>query len=92
MACDIDNRNRMLGITAANADETSKADIFNMNMGVWMSNRFTSSLQDCIKENREMAIADLYYRLFQNTVGSHVCIFGAERFGNLHQQTIAEWF
>ena len=33
----------MLFVTAANGDETSKADVFNSEMKVWMSNRFTST-------------------------------------------------
>ena len=92
VGCVVDNHPRMLCITAANANETSKADIFDMKMNVWLSNRFTSSLQDCVAENSEMPLSDLYYRLFQNTVGSHVCIFGSKGFGNLHQQTLSEWF
>ena len=57
-----------------------------------MSNRFTSSLQDCVKENIKMSMSDVYYRLFQNTVGSHVCVYGSAGFGNMHQQTLEEWF
>lgn len=92
VGCVVDNHPRMLCLTAANADETSKADIFDLTKNVWLSNRFTSSLQDCVTENSEMPLSDLYYRLFQNTVGSHVCVFGSKGFGNLHQQTLSEWF
>ncbi|MDE7108581.1 MAG: ABC transporter substrate-binding protein, partial [Muribaculaceae bacterium] len=34
----------MIFYTASNPNETSKADIFNTDLGVWMSNRFTSTL------------------------------------------------
>ncbi len=92
VACVAEDHQRMLSFTAANAEETSKTDIFNMDLGVWMSNRFTSSLQDCVKENIKMSMSDVYYRLFQNTVGSHVCVYGSAGFGNMHQQTLEEWF
>ena len=92
VGCVADQYPHTLCITAANANETSKADIFDLKRNVWLSNRFTSSLQDCIDENTSMSFSDLYYRLFQNTVGSHVNIYGAKSFGNLHQQTLSEWF
>lgn len=81
----------MLFITAANADETSKADIFNSDMKVWMSNRFTSTFIEQISENTSVSMRDLYYRLFINTVGSHVMVYNAQYYGNLYSADMAEF-
>ena len=81
----------MLFITAANGDETSKADVFNGEMKVWMSNRFTSTFIEQITDNKDVAMRDLYYRLFINTVGSHVMVYNAENYGNLYSVNMSEF-
>lgn len=81
----------MLAITAANASETSKADVHDLETNVWLSNRFTATLHDCLTTDASISMRDLYYRLFQNTVGSHVCVFGADGYGNLYTSTMAEF-
>ena len=81
----------MLFVTATNGDETSKADVFNGEMKVWMSNRFTSTFIEQITENKNIALRDLYYRLFINTVGSHVMVYNAENYGNLYSADMSEF-
>ena len=81
----------MLFITAANGDETSKADIFNEQLKVWMSNRFTSTFIEQITADRNIAIRDLYYRLFINTVGSHIMVYNDDNYGNLYQASMTEF-
>lgn len=81
----------MLFITAANAEETSKADIFNGEMKVWMTNRFTSTFIDQITSNPEISMRDLYYRLFTNTLGSHVTVYNARNFGNIYSSDLIEF-
>lgn len=81
----------MLFITAANGDETSKADIFNEQLKVWMSNRFTSIFIEQITADRNIAMRDLYYRLFINTVGSHVMVYNDDNYGNLYQASMSEF-
>jgi ABC-type branched-subunit amino acid transport system substrate-binding protein len=81
----------LLALTAAGEDESSKADIYNSTLHVWMTNRFTSTLQDCIAEHAAISMRDLYYRLFLNTVGSHVMLYNADNFGNLYTSTMAEF-
>ena len=34
---------------------------------------------------------DLYYRLFINTVGSHVMVYNAENYGNLYLANMSEF-
>ncbi len=81
----------MLFITAANGDETSKADIFNSTLNVWMTNRFTSTFIEQITANTAIAMRDLYYRLFINTVGSHVMVYNAPQYGNLYNADMSEF-
>ena len=81
----------LLALTAANANETSKADIFSYDLNVWMSNRFTYTLQDCIAENPDIPLRDLYYRLFINTVGSHVMLYNEQNYGNIYRQSMGEY-
>lgn len=81
----------MLFITAANGEETSKADVFSSDLMVWMSNRFTSTFIEQITENSSVAMRDLYYRLFINTVGSHVMVYNAQNFDNIYRCTMHEF-
>lgn len=81
----------MLFVTAANGEETSKADIFSGDMRVWMSNRFTSTFIEQITENPAVSMRDLYYRLFLNTVGSHVMVYNAPWLGSLYSSDMAEF-
>lgn len=85
-----DDHEGMLFFTAANENETSKADDYNYDMDVWMSNRFTATLQDCFINSPDMAMSELYYRLFQSTVGSHVSVYGIGGYGSLHKAYLDE--
>ena len=86
-----DNHRGVLAFSAANANETSKADIHDPEAEIWLSNRFTSTLHDCITQTPSISMRDLYYRLFQNTVGSHVCIFGSNGYGSFYKSSMAEF-
>lgn len=81
----------MLFITATNGDETSKADVFNSEMKIWMSNRFTSTFIEQIAADKSIGMRDLYYRLFINTVGSHVMVYNAHNYGNLYTSDMSEF-
>lgn len=81
----------ILFITAANGDETSKADVFSDYLRVWMSNRFTSTFLRYITADRSISMRDLYYRLFINTVGSHVMVYNDDNFGNLYTTSMSEF-
>lgn len=91
VASAVENHKSMLSFTAANAHETSKADVHDLDMDVWLSNRFTATLHDCLTTDTSISMRDLYYRLFQNTVGSHVCVFGADGYGNLYRSNMGEF-
>lgn len=85
-----DRHKGMLFFTAANDKETSKADEYNYEIDVWMSNRFTATLQDCFAKTPDMSMRDLYFRLFQSTVGSHVCVYGINGYGSLYSTYLNE--
>lgn len=81
----------VLAFTAAGPSETSKADVYNEEMGIWMSNRFSATLEDCINRIPDIPLRDLYYRLFTNTVGSHVMAYNASNYGNIYRETMREY-
>lgn len=81
----------MMFITAADKNETSKADIFSEELNVWMSNRFTSTFIEQINANQAISMRDMYYRLFINTVGSHVMVYNANLFDNLYSSDMSEF-
>lgn len=81
----------MLFVTAANAFETSKADMFNTDMKVWMSNRFTSTFLEQIEANQSIEMRDMYYRLFINTCGSHVMVYNDQNYGSLYTSDMSEF-
>ena len=81
----------LLVMTAANAYESSKADLWYSPYRVYLTNRFTSSVISRLKENPSTTVRDLYNVAFTGTLGSHVTIYNAENYGNLYQNTMKEY-
>ena len=81
----------VLFVTAANEQETSKAECYNTDLGAWMTNRFTTTLLDCIETNPDVSFRELYYHLFSSTLGSHVMVYNAGNFGNMYTSTMREF-
>ncbi|HHU25138.1 MAG TPA: hypothetical protein GXZ56_00720 [Bacteroidales bacterium] len=81
----------VLFITAANAYETSKADMKDPEMGIWLSNGFTRAFQEAIDETPNITMRDLYYKLARQTVGSHATVYNAEYYGNMYSNTMKEY-
>lgn len=81
----------MIFYTATNPNETSKADIFDTDLGIWMSNRFTSTLIENLSGKSVISMRELYNRLFITTIGSHVMVYNAENYGNLYYSTMDEF-
>lgn len=78
-------------ISAANAKESSKADMKDYEMGVWLSNGFTRAFQESIDNDPTITLRDLYYQLARQTVGSHATVYNAENYGNLYHNTMKEY-
>lgn len=79
----------MLAITASNEWETSKADVAYAD--VWLSNRFTRTLIESCTNNPSISMRELYYTLFNATVGSHVTLYNEEHYGSVYTETMSEF-
>ncbi len=81
----------VLFISAANANEPSKADVKDPDMGIWLSNGFTRAFQEAIDEDTDISMRDLYYTLARRTVGSHATVYNATQYGNMYDNSISEY-
>ena len=80
----------VLAFTAANGSETSLADLYSVELKVWISNRFTKNFFGYDMENIDskaegVVYSDLYKYLVKNMIGSHVRLFNGSNFGNLYE-------
>lgn len=80
-----------LFITAANPNETSHADVWSEDVGVYLSNGFTRGFQEAIDASPSIYLRDLYYTLARNTSGSHVKVYNAQNYGSVYSNTMAEF-
>ena len=80
-----------LFITAANPYETSHADVWSDDVGVYLSNGFTRGFQEAIAQNPAISLRDLYYTLAAHTTGSHVKVYNVPHFGSVYSNTMAEF-
>lgn len=82
----------VLAFTAANGQETSLADVFSVDLGVWLSNRFTYNFIESVMGNIDSDFWNLYTYTAKKTIGSHVCIFNANHFDYLTYASAREFF
>ena len=80
-----------LFITAANPYETSHADVWSEDVGVYLSNGFTSGFGKAINSDPAITLRDLYYTLGRNTSGSHVKVYNAPNYGSVYSETMSEY-
>jgi len=80
-----------LFITAANPYETSHADVWSEDVGVYLSNGFTRGFQEAIATNPAISLRDLYYTLAAHTSGSHVKVYNAPCYGSVYSNTMSEY-
>lgn len=81
----------VLFMTAANGAETSKADMKDPQLNVYLSNGFTRAFQSKITENPSVTLHDLFYHVATQTVGSHACIYNQTHYGNLFTERMDEY-
>lgn len=80
----------VLMLTAANASETSKADIYDNELGVYLSNGFTRSFQNKILEDPNVVLRDLFFHVVRQTSGSHASLYNYKNYGNIYTERLGE--
>jgi len=79
-------------LTAANAYETSKPDVYDSDMGTYLSNAFSRAFLRTVGGNPSVSVADLYYQLARTTSGSHVTLYNIEQYGSANTCTMSDYF
>ena len=79
-------------LTAANAFETSKPDIYDTDMGTYLSNAFSRAFLRTVGGNPSVSISDLYYQLARTTSGSHVTLYNIEQYGSVNKSDMSDYF
>ena len=82
----------VLVLTAASPYETSKADMQDRDLGVYLSNAFARTLREEVFKNPSITIYDLYRELARTTTGSHVNIYNQQQYGSVYEETMQEYF
>ena len=80
-----------LFVTAANPYETSHADVWSEEIGVYLSNGFTQGFMKAIYKDPAVSLRDLYYTLAAHTNGSHVKIYNNQNFGSIYNNAMQEF-
>ena len=81
----------VLVLTAANAQESSKADIHDRDLGVYLSNAFARTFRRQVENHHDITIYDLYRELFKTTCGSHVSIYNQQQYGSVYTEKMSEF-
>ena len=80
----------VLMMTAANESETSKADMFDNELGVYLSNGFTRAFQTKIFEEPNVILRDLFYHVVRQTAGSHASLYNYTSYGDIYSEYLGE--
>lgn len=81
----------VLFLTAANASETSNADILDKELKTYLSNGFTRGFQQMIDSKYDVSLRDLYYHVAAQTVGSHARMYNIPAFGSVYKTNMQEF-
>ena len=81
----------MLFLTAANNAETSKADMKDEQLHVYLSNGFTRAFQTKLTEQPDVSLRDLFYFVATQTVGSHASLYNQSHYGNVFTERMGEY-
>jgi glycosylphosphatidylinositol transamidase (GPIT) subunit GPI8 len=81
----------VLVLTAANAIESSKADVHDRDLGVYLSNAFSRTFRRTVEAKPNITIYDLYRELFKTTQGSHVSIYNQKQYGSVYTENMGEF-
>lgn len=81
----------VLVFTAAHANESSKADVYDGDLNVWLSNGFTRTFRDEVTSNPDITLRELYYKTVRGTKGSHPRIYNLQNYGNAYHSVMSEF-
>ena len=82
----------LLVLTAANSMETSKADVFDQQLGIYLSNAFSRTFRSMVFSQSDLSIYALYRELYKTTTGSHVTIYNNQQYGSVYTETMNDYF
>lgn len=77
--------------TATNPNETSKAENFDPELNVYLSDRFSAAFRQAVGKRADWTMAELYYELYNHTPGSHVTVYNSDNYGNLYSSSLSEF-
>ena len=82
----------VLVLTAANSHETSKADVHDKELGVYLSNAFARTFRQYVNQRNTITLRELYIELAKTTNGSHVSIYNEHNYGSVYTNTMEDYF
>ena len=82
----------LLVLTAASPYETSKAEQFDQQLGVFLTNAFSSTFMQSIKANPTISIYDLFTKILKATNGSHVSLYNEKNYGSVYKNDATDFF
>jgi len=78
-------------LTGANSVETSKAYLYDSELGNWLADKFAYSVNNTIAEKTDVTFYELYERCYSFVNGSHVSFYNYENFGNIHDLSLIDF-
>lgn len=81
----------VLVLTAANAYETSKADVYDAEFRTFLSNAFARTFRAIISKEPDVLLRDLYTSLARATSGSHVSLYNIEQYGSVYNNDMSDY-
>jgi glycosylphosphatidylinositol transamidase (GPIT) subunit GPI8 len=92
VVCAIEGVPLVLGFSAASDSESSYADNFSSELGVWMCDRFSFNLVRIYEEFNYISLLDTFKKLNASTLASHVQVFNTENFYSLGDAMLWSYF
>jgi glycosylphosphatidylinositol transamidase (GPIT) subunit GPI8 len=92
VVCAIEGVPLVLGFSAASDSESSYADNFSSELGVWMCDRFSFNLIRIYEEFNYISLLDTFKKLNASTLASHVQVFNTENFYSLGDAMLWSYF
>ncbi|MFH1728348.1 MAG: C13 family peptidase [Pseudomonadota bacterium] len=83
---------RILMMTSANGYENSLAANYDTELRAWLADQFSYQLFTAASSEQEYTFSDLYEEVYVDINGSHVNVYNAENFGDLHSIYLNEFF